>query len=314
MAFQKCECIDCSQPIEYPIELCGHVIECPNCTRQLILPVLEQPNKPGLISGFFTKLSDARQRSKNKKEFKQELISAVGDGVLTDFEVAELLRRKSELELTEEDIRELGLEIFEVAVRAVKTKGHLSPQSHEELCKIQAHLGLHDSQLGHLGVEIVRSRQLHELQRGNIAPINAANVILQPGEFAYWIENGTLHEQKVVSRRYEGGSRGASIRVMKGVSFRVGASRGQVVSETGWIPVSVGNLVITNQRIIFQGDRKSFATKYEKIFEIQPAMDGLRFSESNRQKPRAIMYRVPNGDYVCEILSYFIEKRTREGS
>jgi hypothetical protein len=129
-------------------------------------------------------------------------------------------------------------------------------------------------------------------------------ILLKADEAAYWTEPGTLYEEKVVSRHYEGGSSGVSLRIVKGVTFRVGAHRGQLVTETGNVAVSSGNLVITNRRLIFQGDKKSFTAEFEKIIEVQPAPDGIRFSESNRQKPRLILYDKPNGDFVCEVLSH----------
>ncbi len=99
-----------------------------------------------------------------------------------------------------------------------------------------------------------------------------------------------------------------SFRIVKGVSFRVGAHRGQLVSETGNVPVSSGRLVITDRRLIFQADRKTFAADFEKIIDVQPAPDGIRFSESNRQKPRLVLYEQPNGEFVCEVLSHFMEE------
>jgi len=33
----------------------------------------------------------------------------------------------------------------------------------------------------------------------------------------------------------------------------------------------------------------------KKIIDVQPAPDGIRFSESNRQKPRLVLYDHPNG-------------------
>ena len=52
------------------------------------------------------KFGAMRQRSKDKKEFLESILSAAEDGKLSDSEVTELQTRLKELELTDEDIRE----------------------------------------------------------------------------------------------------------------------------------------------------------------------------------------------------------------
>src|SRR5215813_13979532 len=126
--------------------------------------------------------------------------------------------------------------------------------------------------------------------RGTSRLLRCRLLFWNPNEKAYWVENGALYEPRVVRRYYEGGSSGVSFRVMKGVNFRVGAHRGNLVSETENVPVSSGTLIITNLRIAFVGDRKSFSTEFRKILDAQPAMDGIRFSEKGKQKPRTIIY------------------------
>ena len=62
---------------------------------------------------------------------------------------------------------------------------------------------------------------------------------------------------------------------------------------------NIGNIFTQSQgAVIFEG------SKYGKIIDIQPAIDGVRFSQSNVQKPRLIIYHSKNdGDLVCEIIS-----------
>ena len=150
-------------------------------------------------------------------------------------------------------------------------------------------------------------RLLNEIQKGNLPTVPVTNLVTQKGEITYWTEPAILAENKVIRRRYEGGSQGVSLRVMKGVSYRVGGHRGHIVSETGLIPVSDGELITTNKRIIFRGDGKSFAIKLDKILDIQIFTNGLQFSENNKPKPRMITFKQKgNHDIVGAILSYVI--------
>jgi hypothetical protein len=77
------------------------------------------------------------------------------------------------------------------------------------------------------------------------------------------------------------------------------------VSETAAVTTSSGELVITNKRLAFLGDRKSLAIKLEKLLEIQPTLNGIKFSEGGRAGPKLIKYYSnKNADIICEVLNY----------
>jgi hypothetical protein len=148
---------------------------------------------------------------------------------------------------------------------------------------------------------------ISDLKNGQASTLDRPNFLLQRGEKICWIEPGTLEEVKVVGRRYEGGSSGMSFRVARGVRFNVGRQRGYSVSETAAVTTSSGELVITNKRLAFLGDKKSLAIKLEKLLEIQPALNGIKFSEGGRAGPKLIKYyNNKNADIICEVLNYVL--------
>jgi hypothetical protein len=74
-------------------------------------------------------------------------------------------------------------------------------------------------------------------------------VILKKGEVVHYAAAALLKEIRVVNLGYRGGSSGISIRIMKGVSYRVGSHRGYMVKEDQLVQTSGGTLLITNQRL-----------------------------------------------------------------
>ena len=149
---------------------------------------------------------------------------------------------------------------------------------------------------------------ISDLKNGQIPPLQRPNFVLQHGEKICWIEPSALEEIKVVGRHYEGGSAGVSFRVAKGVRFNVGRQRGHLVSETAAVTTSRGELVITNQRLAFLGDGKSFAIKLEKLLEIEPGTNGLKFSEGGKAGPKMVRYyNMKKSDVVCEVLNYVFD-------
>nr|CBX28878.1 hypothetical protein N47_B20240 [uncultured Desulfobacterium sp.] len=104
---------------------------------------------------------------------------------------------------------------------------------------------------------------------GNL-PIN-----LQKGEQIVWAFSGSKYLEDKTRRQFVGGSQGVSIRVMKGVYYRVGAFKGQAVEHTERIHIDTGWVVVTNKNIYFAGPRKSVRLPYKKIVSFEPFSDGV---------------------------------------
>jgi hypothetical protein len=262
----------------------------------------------GIFQNLVDKYKDAKQKTLNKKEFKSALLQAAADGKLTKDETDELDKKKGELGLTDEDVRGMKAEVFAVAFSATKSDAQVTKEEEKELLDIQKYLGIADSEIEPTKKELARFRLLNEIQQGNMPTIPAVtNLITQKGEKIYWSEPCTLAEEKVIRRSYQGGSSGMSFRIMKGVSYRVGSSRGHLVSETGVVAVSEGDLILTSKRVVFRGDKKSFASKLDNILDVQLFSNGFQFSENNKAKPRLMKFKQQgNQDIIGGILSYAI--------
>jgi len=261
----------------------------------------------GIIQKIINKYKEAKQKSLNKKEFREILLQAVSDGKLTKEEIDYLDEKKAELGLTDDDIKGIRAEIYAVAFSVAKEDQQITEEEEKELEEIQKYLGLADDEIQTSKKELARLRLLNEIQKGNLPTVPVTNLVMEKGEKAYWAEPAILMEVKVINRRYEGGWEGVSFRIMKGVSYRVGGYRGHIVSETGLVPVRDGELVITSNRIIFRGDVKAFAIKLDKILDIQIFTDGLKFTENNKSIPRIIKFKQQgNYDIVGAVLSYAI--------
>lgn len=261
----------------------------------------------GIFQNIVNKYKDVKEKIDNKNEFKKALLQAVNDGKLTGDEIDLLDKQKEELGLTDEDLKGIRLEIFTLAFNNAKEDQRVTKEEGQELEKIQKYLGLADNEIENSKKELARLRLLNEIQQGNIPTTVVVNLVTQKDEKIYWSENAILLEEKVIKRKYEGGSRGVSFRIMKGVSYRMGAHQGQITSETGIIPVSSGQFIITNKRVIFRGDSISFAVNLNKILNVRLFNDGLQFFENNRSKPRLVKFlKKENQDIIGAIISYAI--------
>lgn len=96
--------------------------------------------------------------------------------------------------------------------------------------------------------------------------------------------------KEVTHREFQGGSRGVSFRVAKGVRFSTGAFRGHmVVTGTSLEPADEGVLSITDRRLVFQGSRKVQESRYDKLVGLEVFLDALQVAVTNRQTPSLYM-------------------------
>jgi len=257
-----------------------------------------------IINIITEKVKDEYGKIQDKKAFRNALIMAVNDGELSLDEIAELDKQKTELGLSEKDIKEIKIDAYATALTTTSLDGKITKSEEEELEKIQKYLNLEDGEISKRKEELTRLRLLTEIHEGNIPTLTLSNVITQKDEMVYWAEPSSLLEERVVNRRYEGGSKGVSFRIMKGVNYKIGGHKGHYVVDKANVKVSSGKLIITNKRIIFSGDKKSFSIRLDKIIDISLFTNGLKFSEINKNEPRLITFeKKGNQEILGAILS-----------
>jgi hypothetical protein len=160
------------------------------------------------------------------------------------------------------------------------------------------------SELGGLQDRLHRARQLSLMELGQFTPIASAAVILRQGERAFWQASATALEEKVLQRQYVGGSQGVSIRVMKGVTYRVGSTRGHTVEKTGIVEVGRGTLTITDQRFVFVSPQRTVELPYSKVVGLQGFRDGLSVNTSSQAKPLTFRMRSEDVEAVLLVVTY----------
>ncbi|CAN0263053.1 unnamed protein product, partial [Phaeothamnion confervicola] len=116
-------------------------------------------------------------------------------------------------------------------------------------------------------------------------PPRIPGVVLKKDEVAYGsIQGAALIEPRRTPGQWTGGSKGVSFRIAKGVTYRVGNTRGTYAQgEERPTPVDTGLFVVTNQRCIFIGGKRSTEWAYAKLLGF--SLDGeavAMFNVSNR--------------------------------
>ena len=97
----------------------------------------------------------------------------------------------------------------------------------------------------------------------------------QKTEKLIWLFPEVKYYEDRKRREYKGGHHGVSIRLAKGLYYRVGTFKRHPVETTETVAVGSGPLAITNRHLYFAGSEKTFRIRHDKIVSVQPYEDGV---------------------------------------
>jgi len=155
-----------------------------------------------------------------------------------------------------------------------------------------------------LSGKTLRENTLELFRKGKIPhidnPLTSIGVALKQDEYLCWLEKSNLYEPRS-ERTYAGGSRGVSFRVAKGVSFRAGGFRGHSESHEAIKLIDTGNLILTNKRLIFIGQKRNANIEIKRILNTTFYKDSFKIDLESRQRPQ--LFSVSDSEFWEALLS-----------
>ena len=218
---------------------------------------------------------------------------------------SQLAERIDSLALPPNDLQRAGPHTFSQLIETIEHDGHFTPQQESTLLVLANRLGVPPDVVTRSFQRLSRCRLLYDIEHGGLPSIQVPGLMLRKGEVAHWSEPGAILEERVVNRQYVGGYSGVSLRIMRGVYYRTGGVRGHVETTKGIVPTSLGNLVLTNQRLIFLGNKTSLDIPWSKILNLDFYRDGIGFAKSGRSSPTVIKF---NHDGNTDIIGHIISR------
>jgi hypothetical protein len=179
------------------------------------------------------------------------------------------------------DRKALLIKGWENAVEQFLEDGILDSTEEKRLVEFKERFALSQGELDRNGAltKTAKAAVLRDIFKGIVPQRLKIDVNLpinfQKGEQMVWAFSDSKYLEDKTRRQYVGGSRGVSIRVMKGVYYRVGAFKAQAVEHTERVHIDTGWVVVTNKNIYFAGARKSIRLPYAKIVSFEPFSDGI---------------------------------------
>lgn len=236
----------------------------------------------GTPAGFFhwQHAECGREHEEGKEELAKVVTGAASDSSPLDSLLERVNRVAEKSYISSDEARSLTIRAWNAAVDHSLERGVLELGQEQRLIAIKNHLSLTQFEADSSGAfsKVVKAGVIREVMSGVVPhrmTVTELPVNLQKGEQVVWVFLHCDYLEDKTHRQYVGGSRGVSIRVMKGVYYHVGDFRGHTIERTDREHVDTGTVVITDRNVYFAGPAKSLRIPYSKIVSFQPFSDGI---------------------------------------
>lgn len=238
-----------------------------------------------MFRGLINKFKAVQDKNQRIAQFRDAFNIAASDGVLTEAELQDLEATMGQLDLTNEDIHRLKLDLANDVIDKAIDDRRVSQEEQYGILEFLRRFNVPSEPLAEKIDQLTWYRNLFAIEQGHLPVLVGTTIIPKKGEAVHYRAHSSTIEDKVISTQYVGASHGVSLRVMKGVSYRVGASRGQKVEQRATVATSTGTVYLTNQRVVYDSATKPMELKLDKLVNMQVYGDGIMLGVSNRKVP-----------------------------
>ena len=160
----------------------------------------------------------------------------------------------------------------------------LSPDELESIARLGADLDVEIESHEQLGTHLARFAELWRIENGQM-PVVEAPITLQKSETCHFTAHCEWWELRTRTTRINYAGPTASIRIAKGLRFRLGSIAPQRVTTDELTRIDQGTVFFTNKRVIFDGSKKNTAIKHSALIGIQAYSDALVLEKATGRSP-----------------------------
>ncbi|MBI4608064.1 MAG: hypothetical protein HY726_03540 [Candidatus Rokubacteria bacterium] len=191
--------------------------------------------------------------------WRRALDAALEDDLLTEEEEAPLRTYADRFGFTWQGLRQLRENLQTSGTEA--TQSDVASEAFHALQRFELAMALRD---------VLEGRAPR-----NVDLCDATAFNLKGGEQLVWSFDFTDYYELRTKREYIGGYQGVSVRVARGLYYRVGGFRGRPVETEQMEYMDSGSFGITTHHIYFVGSTKALRIPYAKVISLVPHEDGV---------------------------------------
>lgn len=285
-----------------PCPHCGRKVKKPSNPAVFLCPRCAKPGpwaSPEQVADWERSEAERERLERLQADARQrysETLAALAEGAPTD--AAQLPALATQTGLAPEQLAQEKTEAFTSYVQRAVGDEILTPEEEDHVQELVRILGIDLGAFLQQDPELGRHVMVAEANGGFLPDVPSSPLVQKKGEIVHLQVQATLLKDVTV-RQSQGGYSGFSFPIGKtGIRYRVGGYRGHSVEVgTKRVPADDGFLVISSQRAVFIGNKKTIELPYAKLVSLTVFSDGVQFHVSNRQT--APVFVVPASDVVA---------------
>lgn len=149
---------------------------------------------------------------------------------------------------------------------------------------------------GDLASRLAQAESRWEAEHGEL-PVVAADLLLQRDEVCHWSSAAELMQMKRVTVGVSYSGPVASIRLMRGLSWRFASYRGQRETSDEVVSIDRGTVYLTNKRVIFSGTLKNLAIRLERVLDVNGFKNAFQVEQATGISPYFVIPGDPGVPY-----------------
>lgn len=244
------------------------------------------------------------------KEYQEKIKLFLNDNKLSESEKIELNKLKDQYGLSEVDVKKLHIAAAESTWQYIKNDQRITEDEKNALNALTNYFGVDTKSLKFNQLEFNKYYSLALIDKGILPKISKENhnitILFKKGETLHYGAGSVLRKLKNVTNRINYGGLTGSIKIMKGLHYRVGSIKYGTESKEILASVDTGAFYITNFRIGFHGSRKQFAITFNKLHSLEAKPEGLYIYKEGKETP----YIVTLDDYevALALISFILNQ------
>ncbi len=249
-------------------------------------------------------------RTKEQVEYENELALRLFDGNPTASDARALGATVKRLGLSPAAVGQSHIRFCESLVIQVVDDGWVTEAEMSKVKGAMKWLGVQPNDLDPaIRSELDRFDALRRICAGELPIISEPQLIARKDETVHFECFAGVIENVRVKLGYQGQSQGFSIRLAKGLSYRVGQSQGQLQSEQQMLPVDDGTLSLTDRRVVYAGVERSFVCPWAKVISVEESDGNMVIVSEKQQKPLVLAMLPDRLVFAITIALYFVSNQ-----
>ena len=261
----------------------------------------------GVIYLLFTKIFRSPKR-KGLDLYSQKVKELLVDGNLSGDDKTILEQIKKDHNLTDKDVEKYNLIGFKMFFDKITDDSRITETERKELVKIYSDLNLSTENLAYNQSDFNKYYTLHLIDEGKLPTIDVPNlnVNLKTGEKLHYINKAFIVKNKSVTKGYNYSGFSGSIKIAKGIRYRVGSIKVAPQKVNVMMTDDAGTFYLTTENLGYIGLNKHFCISYDKISSLDVRDGFLYLYKKGKEGPFIIS--MDDFELPLAIVSYKINE------